>query len=63
MQDSWLSLLNNKEVIDGTNGTTLPIAGFIENSIKDKETKLIPIIWCSAEPSSFVTDYAYKRIT
>ena len=63
IQDSWPPLLKNQEVIKQTKGTTLPIAGFIESSIKDKETKLIPVVWCSAEPSSFVTDCAYKRIS
>ena len=60
IQDSWPPLLKNQEVIKQTKGTTLPIAGFIESSIKDKATKLIPVVWCSAEPSSFVTDCAYK---
>ena len=59
----WPPLLKNQEVIKQTKGTTLPIAGFIESSIKDKETQLTPIVWCSAEPSSFVTDCAYKRIS
>ena len=63
IQDSWPPLLKNQEVIKQTKGTTLPIAGFIESSIKDKATKLIPVVWCSAEPSSFVTDCAYKRIS
>ena len=63
IQDSWPPLLKNQEVIKQTKGTTLPIAGFIESSIKDKATKLIPVVWCSAEPSSFVTDCAYKQIS
>ncbi len=63
IQDSWPPLLKNQEVIKQTKGTTLPIAGFIESSIKDKEIQLTPIVWCSAEPSSFVTDCAYKRIS
>ncbi len=63
IQDSWPPLLKQQEVLDQTKGTTLPIAGFIESSIKDKETQLTPIVWCSAEPSSFVTDCAYKRIS
>ncbi len=63
IQDSWPPLLNQQDVLDQTKGTTLPIAGFIESSIEDKETKLIPIVWCSAEPSSFVTNYAYNRIS
>ena len=60
---SWPPLLKNQEIIKQTKGTTLPIAGFIKSSIKDKETKLIPVVWRSAEPSSFVTDCAYKRIS
>ena len=39
IQDSWPPLLKNQEVIKQTKGTTLPIAGFIESLIKDKETK------------------------
>ena len=39
IQDSQPPLLKQQEVLEQTKGTTLPISGFIENSIKNKETK------------------------
>jgi len=63
MADSWPGLLRGDEVISGTEGSNLPLAGFIREARKDASVELIPIVWCSAEPSAQVTDDAYERIT
>ena len=60
--DAWPGLLKGDEVISGTAGINLPIAGFIEAARSDPNVELIPISWCSAEPSSYVTDDAFEKI-
>ena len=39
IQNSEPPSLKQQEALEQTKGTTLPISGFIENSIKNKETK------------------------
>ena len=62
MADSWPGLLRGSEVIPGTDGSNLPLAGFVREARQDQTIELIPIIWCAAEPSSSVTDDAFERI-
>ena len=62
MADSWPGLLQGQHVIQGTLGTTLPIAGFIDKASQHKDICLIPILWCAAEPSAEVTDNAFEKI-
>ena len=57
--DSWPRMLRGSEIIAGTRGLNLPIAGFIEAA---GECDLVPILWCAAEPGGYVTDEAYDRI-
>ena len=62
MADSWPGLLMGDDVITGTKGTTLPLAGFVAAASQDPTINVIPIIWCAAEPSAQVTDHAYEKI-
>ena len=62
MADSWPALLSGSEVLSGTQGMNLPIAGFAEAALGD-EADLHPILWCAAEPSGPVTDQAFETIT
>ena len=62
MADSWPGLLMDADVITGTKGTTLPLAGFVAAASQDPSINLIPVIWCAAEPSAQVTDHAYEKI-
>lgn len=62
MADSWPALLSGTEVLSGTQGMNLPIAGFAEAALAD-EADLRPILWCAAEPSGPVTDQAFETIT
>ena len=62
MADSWPGLLMGDDVMTGTKGTTLPLAGFVAAASQDPAINLIPVIWCAAEPSAQVTDHAYEKI-
>lgn len=61
-RDAWPELLIGEDVIPRMKGGNIPIAGFVEEASRIEGWDLIPILWCSAEPSSFVTDDAYERI-
>ena len=61
--DAWPGLLIGDDVISGTEGINLPIAGFVEAAGSDTDIELLPILWCAAEPSAHVTDDAFERIT
>ncbi len=62
MADSWPALLSGSEVLSGTHGMNLPIAGFAE-AAQAEGADLRPILWCAAEPSGAVTDQAFETIT
>lgn len=59
MADSWPALLTGSEVIDGTRGMNLPIAGFAAAAEATPGVQVVPILWCAAEPSGPVTDDAF----
>mgnify|MGYP006416699763 FL=1 len=61
--DSWPALLSDNEVLSGTEHINLPISGFVEALRGDANFPLVPVVWASAEPSSFVTDDAFNRIS
>jgi microcystin degradation protein MlrC len=63
MADAWPSLLTGDEVITGTHGMNLPIAGFAQAARAHPEIELTPILWASAEPSGPVTAEAFDTIT
>ena len=62
MADSWPGLLRGPQVIPGTAGSNLPLAGFVRAAQADPQVSLIPILWCAAEPASYVTDAAFQQI-
>lgn len=62
MADSWPPLLRGDAVISGTWGNSLPIAGFIRAAQDHSDWQVVPILWCSAEPASYVTDDAFEQI-
>jgi microcystin degradation protein MlrC len=63
MADAWPPLLTGSEVISGTRGMNLPITGFAEAAGAHPDITLIPILWCSAEPSGPVTAEAFDTIS
>lgn len=62
MADSWPGLLTGAEVITGTQGLNLPIAGFAEAG-SSAGHDLQPVLWCAAEPSGPVTTDAFETIS
>ena len=56
-------MLRGRDVLSGTAGINLPIAGFIDEAGGFKNFELDPVVWASAEPSSYVTDDAFDRIS
>lgn len=61
MADSWPGLLAGAEVLSGTAGLNLPIAGFAA-AARAAGAGLHPILWCAAEPSGPVTDAAFETV-
>lgn len=62
MADSWPRMLRGTEVISGTRGMNLPVAGAIEHAQGVGGLEVVPILWCAAEPGGLVTDDAFDRI-
>ena len=62
MHDAWPGLTRGEDLFDAVAGINLPVTGFI-NAAKSDEHQLLPLLWCSAEPSAHVTEDAYERIT
>nr|WP_035919764.1 M81 family metallopeptidase [Leisingera aquimarina] len=61
MADSWPAMLHGDEVIAETRGMNLPVAGFAK-AAEGAGMVLVPVQWCSAEPSAHVTDAAFETI-
>ena len=59
--DAWPPLLRGAEVIDKMGGMNLPIVGFTD-AARSAGADLEPLLWCSAEPSAYVTEDAFERI-
>ena len=60
--DGWPGLTRGEALFDAVAGINLPIAGFIE-AARPEDHALVPLLWCSAEPSAHVTNDAFERIT
>ena len=61
VHDAWPGLTRGPEMMATVAGKNIPITGFIEACGSTYE--LIPLIWGSAEPSSYVTNHAFDTIT
>lgn len=61
MADSWPGMLRGEQVVSETSGMNLPVAGFAE-AAQAAGIEVVPILWCSAEPSAHVTDQAFETI-
>jgi microcystin degradation protein MlrC len=59
--DAWPGLVRGPALFDAVAGINLPVAGFIEAAREDGHD-LVPLLWASAEPSSYVTEDAFERI-
>lgn len=63
MADAWPPLLRRDDLIPGMAGTNIPIAGFVDAATEVGGYEFHPVLWCSAEPSSYVTTDAFERIS
>ena len=59
--DGWPGLTRGAGLVEAMAGFNIPLTGFIEAAADRHE--LVPLSWCSAEPSSYVTEDAFERIT
>ena len=59
--DGWPGLTLDTAVADIVAGMNLPVSGFMDH-MQAQGHVLLPILWCSAEPSGYVTEDAFERI-
>ena len=59
--DGWPGLTGGQALIDVMEGLNIPLAGFIDAARRDGH-ELKPLVWCSAEPSSYVTREAFENV-
>ena len=59
--DSWPALTIGDDLVETMHGLNIPLPGFIERALGDGH-ELLPLCWCSAEPSSYVTREAFERV-
>lgn len=57
---AWPALQTGDGVITALSGLNVPIGGFIDEA---DDCDLVPIAWAAGEPSSYVTDDAFDRIS
>ena len=60
--DGWPGLTRGDALFETVAGINLPLEGFVQAATADGH-ELVPLLWCSAEPSSYVTEDAFERIT
>ncbi len=63
MADSWPGLLRGADVVTGTRGMNIPIAGFAAAAARHARVECIPVLWCAAEPCGPVTDRAFDTLS
>jgi microcystin degradation protein MlrC len=59
--DAWPGLTRGAGLFEAVRGINLPIAGFIDEARRAGH-ELLPLSWCSAQPSGPVTRDAFERI-
>lgn len=59
--DAWPGLTKGDDLFETMAGKNLPLAGFVD-AAGGGDVQLCPILWCSAEPSSYVSQDAFDRI-
>jgi len=60
--DAWPGLLKGDEVIPGLADINMPLTGFVDAATSVGGYEFIPVLWCAAEPCSYVTTDAFERI-
>ena len=59
--DAWPGLTRGAALLDAVDGINLPAAGFVREA-RSLRHELLPLAWCSAQPSGRVTRDAFERI-
>src|SRR3569833_2227100 len=59
--DAWPGLTIGADIFDSVKGINLPTAGFIDEA-RSLGHDLVPLLWCSAQPSAHVTRDAFETI-
>ena len=59
--DSWPGLTRGEALFDVMAGLNIPLGGFVEQA-QAQGHALEPLLWCAAEPSSYVTRDAFERV-
>lgn len=60
--DAWPGLVRGNELFDAVRGINLPAAGFVDEARAAGDT-LVPLAWCSAQPSGRVTRDAFETVS
>jgi len=60
--DAWPGLTRGAALFEAVAGINLPAAGFVQEA-RTLHHELLPLSWCSAQPSGRVTRDAYERIS
>ncbi len=60
--DAWPGLTRGGAMLDAVAGINLPAAGFVQEA-RSLHHELVPLTWCSAQPSGRVTRDAFERIS
>jgi len=59
--DAWPGLTSGADLFEAVKGINLPAAGFIDEA-RSLSHELVPLLWCSAQPSAHVTRDAFETI-
>jgi len=59
--DAWPGLTRGARLFEAVAGINLPAAGFVQEA-RSLHHELVPLAWCSAQPSGRVTRDAFERI-
>jgi len=59
--DGWPGLTQSDAIFDVFKTLNIPISGFL-NAAREQDWNVRPVLWASAEPSSYVTEQAFETI-
>ena len=59
--DEWPSMCVGSDLIEAVREVHLPVAGAIK-ALEESGHEIVPLLWCSATPCSYVTEDAFEAI-
>ena len=62
MADEWPAKHSGQAMLDAVDGVHLPVTGAIE-ALTESGDEVVPLLWCSATPCSYVTEGTFERIS